>query len=241
MAQAMAMVSGALGAAEEGAVAVAWWTHLMWVAAAAVIGFGVATIFAGRLGWSRRWFLVPHLLISGALVVGYWRWSGIELIPFLRDNWVWGVVGGALAGAFLVWNVMSQPASPASSGPAFVFDLFWLGGVYGLVDALLLSVLPIVATWQAFSALGWTDNWPGRVAVAALALIMSLAVTAAYHLGFPEFKGGAVVKPLIGNGASSLGYLLTTNPLGALLSHVAMHVAAVFHGPATTVQLPPHY
>jgi hypothetical protein len=113
--------------------------------------------------------------------------------------------------------------------------------VYGLLDALFLSVLPIVATWQAFAALGWTTSWPGRIGVGALALLLSLVVTAAYHLGFPEFQGGQVAGPIIGNGVSSLAAILTANPLGALLSHLAMHVAAVLQGPGTTIQLPPHY
>ena len=39
----------------------------------------------------------------------------------------------------------------------------------------------------------------------------------------------------------SLGYLLTNNPATALFSHIAMHIAGVLHGPASVVQLPPHY
>jgi hypothetical protein len=39
----------------------------------------------------------------------------------------------------------------------------------------------------------------------------------------------------------SLFYVLTTNPLSAVLSHIAMHVTAVLHGLNTAVQLPPHY
>ena len=39
----------------------------------------------------------------------------------------------------------------------------------------------------------------------------------------------------------TLGYLLTNNPLTAILSHIAMHIAGVLHGPASVMQLPPHY
>ncbi len=39
----------------------------------------------------------------------------------------------------------------------------------------------------------------------------------------------------------SLGYLLTMNPISAILSHIAMHVASVLHGLETMAQLPPHY
>jgi hypothetical protein len=226
---------------EERMETILWWQHLLWIVAAGVIGFVVATIFAGQLQLSRRWFLVPHLLLSGGLVVAYFWWSGIDLVALIQRHWIWGIIGAVAAGAFLVANVLSQPVSARNSGAALLFDLFWLGGVYGLLDAMFLSVLPIVAAWQAFAALGWTDNWPGRIGVGALAFLFSLVVTAAYHLGFPEFAGSRVGGPIIGNGVSSLAAIVTANPLGAMLSHLAMHVAAVLQGPATTIQLPPHY
>jgi hypothetical protein len=36
-------------------------------------------------------------------------------------------------------------------------------------------------------------------------------------------------------------YLLSGSALAPLSAHVVMHLAAVLHGAATTVQLPPHY
>jgi hypothetical protein len=218
-----------------------WWLYLVWVLAAAGLGFLVTAILAGKLRLPRPWLLVPYLIVVGAFLYGFFRWSGIDLVSEARQHWVLGLAAGILAGAFLIRNVLSQPASPRSEGPRLVFDLLWLGVVYGTLDALLLSVMPVVATWQAFSLLGWTAGWPGRVAVGLLALVASLFVTVAYHLGYPEFRGPQVVGPAIGNGVSSLAYLLSTNPIAAVFSHVAMHVAAVLQGPETTAQLPPHY
>lgn len=37
---------------------------------------------------------------------------------------------------------------------------------------------------------------------------------------------------------SSKGFF---DPLAARLSHIAMHIAGVFHGPTSVTQLPPHY
>jgi hypothetical protein len=113
--------------------------------------------------------------------------------------------------------------------------------IYGLMDALLLSVLPVLATWQAFTVLEWTLTWPGKILVGALAILASLLVTIAYHLGYPEYHGKGLFGPVIGNTTMTLGYLLTTNPIAAMLSHVAMHIAGVLHGPASVIQLPPHY
>jgi hypothetical protein len=47
--------------------------------------------------------------------------------------------------------------------------------------------------------------------------------------------------PVIGNTAMTLGFLITNNPLAAVFSHIAMHIAAVLHGSASVIQLPPHY
>jgi hypothetical protein len=159
----------------------------------------------------------------------------------IRHHWIWGLVGAILLAAFTIKNILSQPASARAQGFALGFDLLWSGAIYGLVDALLLSVLPVLATWQAFSLLNWTTNWPGKLLVGMLAILASLFVTVAYHLGYPEYRGRELFGPVIGNTTITLGYLITTNPLAAILSHIAMHIAGVLRGPASVVQLPPHY
>jgi zinc transporter ZupT len=116
--------------------------------------------------------------------------------------------------------------------------LGWYGLVYGVADALLLTVIPVAAVggWWAFP--GFTS---GRVLRGAAAFAGSLLVTALYHAGFTEFHGAALLQPLIGNAIVTAGYVLTGNPATPLLSHVLMHAAAVVHGMEATVQLPPHY
>jgi hypothetical protein len=218
-----------------------WWGHLLWVLAAAILGFVIAALFAGQLHLARSLYLVVYVVSVSAFLYGYIRWSGIEVGHLLRYHWQWGLVAAVPVGAFLVVNVWSQPASPPPQGLELMFDLLWLGVVYGTVDALLLNVFPVLATWQALSMLGWTKHWYGKVLVGIVALAASMLVTAAYHLGYPEFQGPHWNAPLIGNGIMSLSYLLTMNPLSAVLSHIAMHIAAVLHGISTTLQLPPHY
>lgn len=151
------------------------------------------------------------------------------------------MVGAVLFGAFMVVNVLGQQASPRPGGASLIVAFVWLGIVYGVVDGLLLNVLPVMAVWRAFAALGIGQSWPGRILTGAAALGASLFVTAAYHLGCAEFRGPELVSPLIGNGVMTLGYLLTTNPLTAVGAHVILHTASVLHGIDTTVTLPPHY
>jgi hypothetical protein len=122
-----------------------------------------------------------------------------------------------------------------------LLDVLWVGLGYGAMDALLLNVMPVVAVWYGFSAAGWTVNWPGKISVGALALLASLLVTLLYHVGYPEFRNRKVALVLVGNALITLAYLVSANPLGAVVSHVVMHVAAVLRGPETMIQLPPHY
>jgi hypothetical protein len=220
----------------------AWWGYLLWIPAAALLGFAIAEIFAGLLHLPRSVYLIPYVALVSLTFYAFLRWSGLSLMELFRHNWVWGVVGAVLVGAFVVRNVFSQPTSARAEGLPLAFDLLWSGVVYGLIDALLLSVLPVLATWQAFSILGWTTNWPGKIAVGAIAFVASLFVAICYHLGYPEYRmQGGIVGPTIGNGVMTLGYLLTNNPIAAIFSHIAMHVAGVLRGPASVMQLPPHY
>jgi hypothetical protein len=179
-------------------------------------------------------------LLGRNLVYAYQEWSGVS-IAAAKAQLGLGSYRAVLVGLFVIRNILSQPISPRTSGLYLVFDLLWSGIVYGGIDALLLSVLPVLATWQAFSTLGWTASWPGKFLVGVIAFMLSLFVTVSYHLGFSEYRQpGGIAGPTIGNGVMSLGYLLTNNP-HAILSHMAMHIAGVLHGPASVMQLPPHY
>jgi hypothetical protein len=122
-----------------------------------------------------------------------------------------------------------------------LFYLLWLGIVYGAMDAMFLSILPLSATWQAFSALGWTKRWGGRIASGVLALVASLLIIAVYHLGYPEFRGPQVGLIVVGVGIQSLIMLLAGNPMVVIIGHIAMHITAVLHGINSVSQLPPHY
>jgi hypothetical protein len=121
------------------------------------------------------------------------------------------------------------------------FNLLWLGLIYGAVDGRLLSVMPVAATWQALILLGWTKRWPGQLFVGLIALLTSLVVTAAYHWGYPEFQGITVLWPVFGVGVMSLAYVVMRSRLAPVVSHIAMHVAAVLVGLQSALQLPPHY
>jgi hypothetical protein len=228
-------------AVERPPVARRWWMHLAWVVGVAIVGFAVPAVFVGALHVSRAVFVLPYVAATAALLYLYVRWDGVDVSARVRHNWIWGVIGAIVAGAFVVSNVFNQPASAAPGNIELVGAILWLGVVYGATDALLLSVLPLFVAWQALAGLGWTHRWYGRVVSGTLALCASLIVAASYHLGFPEYRNASLIAPIVGNGVMSVASLLTVSPVAAIGAHIAMHIAAVLHGAETALQLPPHY
>jgi hypothetical protein len=216
------------------------WLAVLWVLAASLLGFAISAVFSGWLNLSRRVFLIPYIVLTSLFLFWFFRANEISLPALLVENWIWGVIAGLIVGAFLVNNVRSQPASRQSRGGDLALDIGWLGLAYGLIDALFLNVMPVLAVWAGFSQIGGAGSWLGQIGVGILALVASLWVTLTYHVGYSEFRNKSVGLVLVGNTLITLAYLLSTNPLGAILSHTATHVAAVIQGPETTIQLPPH-
>lgn len=214
---------------------------IIWIFSASILGFAVSSIFAGVLKLPRNLYLLVYIPVVAALFAFFIVINKISLNQILTHNWYWGVIGAILAGTFVIKNVYSQPSSKRSTGLALITDITWPGLVYGLMDALLLSVLPVLAVNIALTNPVWTQNWMGKICLGFIGLLASFFVTTAYHLGYPEFRGKKVLWPNIGNGVLSLAFILTMNPLAAILPHMAMHVAAVIHGKYTTGQVPPHY
>ena len=222
-------------------MATTWWMHLVWILAAGVLGFGITAVAAGWLKLARSWVVLIYGSVAGAFLYAYFAWSGIQLLAACRQGWPWGLLGAAVVGFIAARNVSRQSRSARACGGQLVFDLLWPGLVYGIMDGLFLSVMPLLATQRAFSLLGWPGAGWGTVSTAVAGLLASTYVTTAYHLGYPEFRGREVGMPILGNDLMTLGMILTGNSLAATVSHAVMHVAAVIHGMEGTIQLPPHY
>jgi hypothetical protein len=203
--------------------------------------FVISAVFAGALQLTRSLFLVPYVGAGALFLALYVRAQALDPRALVREHWVRGAIGALLVSIILVQNVRSQPGSSRGDGLELVFQLLWFGVAYGAMDGLLLSVLPVVAVERTFENGASGRTWPARRAIDALALAASVTIAVVYHLGYPEFRSAAIVSAIVGNGLITLSYLVTRNPVAPVLAHVIMHVAAVLHGPASTVQLPPHY
>lgn len=214
---------------------------IVWILIASLLGFSLAAVFAGWLRLRRNIYLLFYIPLVAALFVAFVTSNDLKIRDILFHNWAWGLLGAVLATAFVVKNVLSQPSSERQKGISLLSDILWPGFTYGLIDALLLSVLPVLAVKMAFADIALFENWSGKLLFIFIGLIASFFATTAYHLGYPEFRGKNVIWPNIGNGVLSLAYLLTMNPLAAILPHITMHIVAMLHGPKTTGQVPPHY
>lgn len=219
--------------------------ELLWLARGAAASFAVSGLFAGVLRWPRPLFLVPYVCGAVVFLWAYVRAVRIDAAAVLRQRWRAGVLGAAVASTVLVANVYAQPASPRAQGAALVAQILWFGVAYGATDGLLLSVLPVLVVRRAWGVGCDADGaarpgWLRRRGVDALAVLASCAITAAYHSGYAEFRGPAMLSAIFGNGVITLSYLATGSPVASVLAHVIMHVAAVLHGPAFVLQLPPH-
>ena len=67
----------------------AWWSYLLWVPAAAILGFAVPAVFAGLLHLPRNIYLVPYVVLISTLLYGYLRWSNINIGESVRYHWLW--------------------------------------------------------------------------------------------------------------------------------------------------------
>jgi hypothetical protein len=212
---------------------------LGWIFGAALLGFTSSALLGSMLGLPRDVFVGIHAAIVAGFSVVFLRIERIDLQVQLRRRWRGGLIVGGLVGALLARTVLLQPASSRPAGVELAWALLWDGGLYGIADAVLLSVVPVLAVYGSRPD-GELRNPAARWRWGLAALLASLFIAAAYHLGFTEFRGSALAGPLIGNAIVTLSYLASGSPVAPMLSHFVMHAAAVLHGMATTAQLPPH-
>jgi D-alanyl-D-alanine carboxypeptidase len=197
----------------------------------------VPFLFADVLEFNRDVYYGIYTLFVALLCVGWVRGSGVGVPMLLSRNWRWGVfLGAAFAGLLMLIVVRTDEATSHPNGVAYAAAILWRGVVYGVADGVLLSAFPILLVFTALSP----RRWRTRAAVAALALGVSLLFTAVYHLGYPDFRGEKLRKPLAGGFVWSAPTLLTMSPLGTPIAHAGLHVSAVVHSYDTDTFLPPH-
>jgi hypothetical protein len=211
--------------------------HLAWFVVGAILGFLIPFIFTSLLRLHHDLYYLIYFTITLAFLGSYVRATRVDLAGFFRRNWHWSLALGALAAAAVVFNVISRGPTPGPTGPYLVFEAFWRGATYGVVDALLLTAFPGLVALGLLK--GSLVGILRKVGFLLASLVMVLIITGAYHLGYEQFREVGVGQPEIGNVIISVPMFATANPAGSVLAHASMHVAATVYSYETDVFLPP--
>jgi hypothetical protein len=214
-----------------------WTVQLRWFAAAAVVGFAVPWVGSSLLGLQHDVYLGVYFAAVLGLCAAYTFATRLDLRVTLLRHWKLGAALGVVFGLMLVRNVLSEDATARPHGLYYVFELVWRGGIYGAVDALLLTVLPCLVVYRSLG--GRLGSWRRRLAYFGAALALVMTITAVYHLGYAQYREDGVGAPETGNTIISMPMLLSTNPIGSIADHAAMHITAVARTYETEVRLPP--
>jgi hypothetical protein len=211
--------------------------HLQWFALGTALAFLVPYIFTSLLDVQHDLYYLLYFASVLSFVWAYVTALGVSWRRLLVRSLRWSLVLGVPATAFVVVNVLSRESTPGPHGFYALFEAGWRGLAYGAVDALLLTVFPGLVAMAVVG--GRLNSLARRMAFAATALALTMAITGAYHLGYEQFREDGVTGPEIGNTIISLPLALTGNPLGSVLAHGSMHLAADIHSYETNLFLPP--
>jgi hypothetical protein len=214
-----------------------WQTQLRWLGIAAVVAFAVPFLGSSLLGLQHDVYLGVYFVAVGAVLSAYANATRLDVRALVVRNWKLGVVLGVVFGVLLVRNVFAGDSTPHPSGAYYWFELLWRGGLYGAVDALLLTVLPCVVVYRILG--GRLASWRRRLEYFGVSLVLVMSLTAVYHLGYAQYRHDGVRAPETGNVIISAPMLLSANPIGSIADHMAMHISAVQHEYNTEVRLPP--
>jgi hypothetical protein len=184
-------------------------------------GFYALAVVGLFLAWARDTRQSPREMVAR-------RWRLALALGF----------GFAVISVFIALNAEDGSSHPG--GIEFISALAWRGVVYGAADGLLLSAFPVLLVFAALRGSQPRRRAGGLIAVGAVAMLASLAMTAVYHAGYGDFRGSKLRKPVTGDLVWSVPTLATLNPIGSPVAHVGLHVGAVVHNYDTDLFLPPH-
>jgi hypothetical protein len=206
------------------------------------VAFLVPYLLADRIGLQRDVYYGVYATAVMALFVGWSRDTGQSVREMCARRWRLAVLLGLIAPGVMAFLASRQDVTgPHPGGLTFVGAIAWRGVAYGAADGLLLSAFPILLVFAALENTKLRKRAGGAIAVGAVALIASMAMTAIYHAGYSDFRSSKITKPLTGDLVWSIPTLATLNPIGAPIAHIGLHVSAVFHNYNSNLFLPPHH
>ncbi len=212
--------------------------ELAWFALVCSVAFVVPYLGVSVLDLQHDLFYLVYFAVTIALLAAYVRVEQVDVADVFRCRRLWSLGIGVLLAVFLVFNVFNtEDATARPRGAYFAFELFWRGVGYGLIDTLLLTVLPCVVACRLLH--GRVAGLKGKLRFTALTLPLVIIVTATYHLGYPQYRHDGLGRPETGNVLISIPTFATANPVGSIVAHVSQHLAAVSHAYESRIFVPP--
>jgi hypothetical protein len=203
--------------------------------------FLVPFIVADEVGLQRDLYYAVYVASVVGLFGAWVRDTRQSLREMFARRWRLAVgLGVVFAAISMVIAVRADGGGTHPGGIEFVAALGWRGILYGAADGLLLSAFPILLVFAALRDSRLRRRAGGLVAIGAVAMVASLAMTAVYHAGYSDFRSDKLRKPVTGDLVWSVPTLATLNPVGAPIAHIGLHVGAVVHNYDTDLFLPPH-
>ncbi|HJQ41574.1 MAG TPA: hypothetical protein VJ831_00685 [Jatrophihabitantaceae bacterium] len=206
-----------------------------WYIAGALLAFAIPLIAVDLLELHHDLFLLVYFTVIGTFLASFAAHAHFDPRCWLRARLWWSVGVGAIVAFALVRKVMTDASMAHPKGLFMWFEVGWRGVLYGTMDALLLFVFPATV---AYLLLRDSDR-RRRLRFAGLTLLLSMGITASYHLGYPQFRGSDLVQPEIGAVVAWVPTALTGNPVGSVVVHSSYHVAANVHTYSSDIYLPP--
>ena len=208
------------------------WSQFIWLCALALGSFLVSWLFSDLLRLPRTAYIAIFAIGTGVFLYGYVQWSNLNWATFISHQWLLGLMVAVVSGLAVIalvpwlvrWQSLALLPPPGLRGMRLVSMLLLDGVVNGAAEATLISVLPVLIVWQALSPLLWFEQWPGSILTPIIAFAVSLIIVTLHHLGFPELRCHLILFVIGGNAVFTLAYLLTVNPLAAVVAHVMMHM-----------------
>ena len=215
--------------------------HFAWLIGGMAGAFLVPFTVADQIGLQRDVYYAVYVVAVAALFVAWAHDTRQPLREMVAKRWRLAVgLGFVFAAVSVLIATRAEDGTSHPGGIEFIAALGWRGVIYGAADGLLLSAFPILLVFAALRDTRLRRRAGGIVAVGAIAMVASLAMTAVYHVGYSDFRSDKLRKPVTGDLVWSVPTLATLNPIGAPIAHVGLHVGAVVHNYDTDLFLPPH-
>jgi hypothetical protein len=199
------------------------WKHMIWLFQAAVLVFGVPFIFSHLLKLPLDLFYVILGIFSIAFIWYYSKATDLDWGKSLSPGWALGIILGAFIGLGFISNASTQIHMADFNMPAFTSRVILRGVIYGVLSAILLTIIPFVITWRAFS--GANPGNIRKIAVTLIAVIALASMSFLYNLGLGGFNNKNLNDDVKMSMIANVPSLVSGNPLAGPISNVFLQIS----------------